>query len=151
MFILDFTELFWELAVKSYNLLFEICKPFRDFLENNIFVHSGFINKYITEFTFYILKFVSFKVFTYIRISLEIFRKLVFARFLVTWFPFFNPYGTIVEFLVAPVDMIIRPLTWHLPKYALVDLSSWFAFFFIESLMEICYYVERFAWLYDLQ
>jgi hypothetical protein len=130
------------------NILIELVKNFFSVLGERVprieqFNHDVLVWYYnLWEGTiYYLYSHVPIIYFVYIRMFFERFRTLTLWRFLTTWLPI-NPYGTVLEVLLRPVDLIIRPLTWYLPKIPYIDLSGWFPFIVFDAIIDICTVIE---------
>lgn len=104
-------------------------------------------HKQLREFGQYLLLEVQFPAIYvfYIRCVLENLRMAYNLRMIISWFPNFNPYGTIFELIVVPVDTVIRPFGWFFPKVWWFELSTWLPMFIIESGISLCIIIEKLA------
>jgi uncharacterized protein YggT (Ycf19 family) len=86
-----------------------------------------------------------------IRTALVCFRNICSIRYTISWFPNINPYRGFWQLITEPVDMIVRPLCWYLPKYAYFDLTTWVVYFILDGLINYCDFILRILKLYQGQ
>jgi uncharacterized protein YggT (Ycf19 family) len=108
------------------------------------------VHTYTREIAANLLLYVPVIYIMYTRMTLEVIRFLIIVRYTIGWFPNFNPYGTIFEIIVVPVDTFIRPFGWFFPKFWFFEFSNWLPMFLIDSGIQLCKHIETVAWVKNL-
>lgn len=105
------------------------------------------VTVFIREIAANLLLYVPVIYVMYTRLTLEVIRFLILVRYTIGWFPNFNPYGTIFEIVIVPIDTLVRPLGWFFPKFWFFDFSGWIPMFLIDCAIQFCKHIESVAWV----
>lgn len=84
----------------------------------------------------------------YIRTGLITFRYMCNVRLLVTFIPNINPWRSPWAMITEPVDLILRPLCWRIPRIAYLDITNWVVFFVLNSLIDILNFLVKMSDMY---
>lgn len=84
----------------------------------------------------------------YVRTALDNFKHLCNIRLMVNWFPNINPWRGPWPLITEPVDFIIRPFYYILPKIAYVDVTMWFVFFALDTLISLLDFLIKMSSIY---
>jgi hypothetical protein len=141
-----------SLVLELLSVLYVKCVKYNQFfsiLRNWFMINIGYtlfnetIPKWFDIISTFLISHTPPTFFYCLRSGLDTWRHIANIRMVLTWFPMINPWVMPWPILTEPVDFILRPLCWRLPKMYYVDLSTWIVFYVLDLLIDITEHLSR--------